>query len=210
MVCSACMEIFTGLCGQSPKTGQKTPPCDKLLLPWGPCARAWQRYSTSHQLFALRYSTTYSWLTTLSKLLGHSIIWQTKKHISASKPSRFPKLPDLRVIMDRNEILLGAPKDLKLQNLPWSQYKHHNTANVLIGVAPNSAIKLLSSAYGGRLSDKQITLDSGILDKYDMIQLIRGSALTRIVLLVSYLSTFLLDYEARLKCLQSLLGEKKN
>lgn len=119
----------------------------------------------------------HSWLTTMSKLLGQTIIWPTKEQIIASKPSRFSKLPDLRVIVDCTVIFLETPKDLKLQNLTWSQYKHHNTAKVLIGVAPNPAITFVSSAYGGRSSDKNITMDSGILDQcdpYNMVQADKG------------------------------------
>jgi len=94
-----------------------------------------------------------------------------------SKPSRFSKLPDLRCFIDCTEIFIETPKDPDVQNATWSNYKHHNTAKFLIGVAPNSAITFVSSMYGGRTSDKEITIDSGFLDKcepFDMIQADKG------------------------------------
>ncbi|KAK2145477.1 hypothetical protein LSH36_679g01026, partial [Paralvinella palmiformis] len=74
---------------------------------------------------------------------------------------------------DCTEIFIKTPKDPNLKNSTWSNYKHHNTANFIIAVAPNSAIIFVSPVYGGRASDKAITLDSGFLDMCepcDMIQ----------------------------------------
>ena len=48
---------------------------------------------------------------------------------------------------------------------------------MLIGIAWNGTIIFVSPAYGGRASDKEVTLDSGLLDKcdsYDMIQYDKG------------------------------------
>ncbi|XP_065664455.1 uncharacterized protein LOC136086113 [Hydra vulgaris] len=48
--------------------------------------------------------------------------------------------------------------------MTWSDYKRHNTVNVLIGIAPNGYITFLSKFYGGRASDKFITSGSGFFD----------------------------------------------
>ena len=45
-----------------------------------------------------------------------------------------------------------------------SNYKHHNTAKVLITIKPNGLIVFASEACGGSISDKQLTVDSGYLD----------------------------------------------
>ena len=50
------------------------------------------------------------------------------------------------------------------QRVTWSNYKHHDTAKVLIRMLPNGLIIFASEAYGGSISDKQLTLDSGHLD----------------------------------------------
>ena len=46
-----------------------------------------------------------------------------------------------------------------MQSATWSEYKHHNTVEFLICVAPNSGITFISKAYNGRLSDKKIALE---------------------------------------------------
>lgn len=45
----------------------------------------------------------------------------------------------------------------------WSSYKHHNTAKYLIGITPQGVISYILKGYGGRVSDKFITENCGIL-----------------------------------------------
>ena len=56
------------------------------------------------------------------------------------------------------------PKSLHTQAGTWSDYKHHNTLKVLVGIAPSGYITFISDCYGGRASDKHIVSDSGFLD----------------------------------------------
>ena len=51
-----------------------------------------------------------------------------------------------------------------LKLLLGQTYNHHNTLKFLIAVAPNSSITYISKAYTGRISDKDITLDTEYLD----------------------------------------------
>ena len=44
-------------------------------------------------------------------------------------------------------------------------YKKHNTLKVLVAVTPTGSISFLSRAWGGKISDKDIVQQSGILDK---------------------------------------------
>ena len=45
----------------------------------------------------------------------------------------------------------------------YSNYKHHNTMKVLIGIAPQGTISFVSEAWGGRTSDKFLTGNCDIL-----------------------------------------------
>ena len=53
---------------------------------------------------------------------------------------------------------------LDCQAATWSDYKHHNTIKVLVGISLSSFITFLSSCYGGWASDKFITKDSRFYD----------------------------------------------
>ena len=66
---------------------------------------------------------------------------------------------------DASEFFLEMPSDLRLQSSPWSNYKHHNTAKLLIACTPNGAISYISSLYVGSISDVELTRVSGLIPK---------------------------------------------
>ena len=72
--------------------------------------------------------------------------------------------PTTRVILDATEIFIEMPSLLRSQSESYSNYKHHNTAKGLVGIAPSGAITFVSDLYAGRCSDKAITKDSGVYD----------------------------------------------
>jgi len=70
------------------------------------------------------------------------------------------------------------------QSETWSDYKHHNTWKLLVGITPNGQITFLSNLWGGRASDKQITKESGVLDllkEGDNVMVDRGFDISDIV-----------------------------
>ncbi len=85
--------------------------------------------------------------------------------------------PTTRVILDATEIFIEMSSSLGSQSESYSNYKHHNTAKGLVGIAPPGAITFVSDSYAGRCSDKAITKDSGIyglLEEGDSIMADKG------------------------------------
>ena len=81
------------------------------------------------------------------------------------------------VIIDCFEIFIERPFNLKARAMTWSNYKHHNTVKVLLGITPQGVISFVSDSWGGRVSDKHLTENSGILKKLlpgDVVLVDRG------------------------------------
>ena len=107
-----------------------------------------------------------SWVAILASCLKCLIVWPDKGTIRHNLPSCFKKkYRDAVCIIDCSEIFIQRPTNLTARAQTWSNYKHNNTAKYLIGISPAGAVMFLSSGWGGRVSDKQITIDSGFIDK---------------------------------------------
>ena len=101
--------------------------------------------------------------------------------IRKTLPNRFKSMPDIHSILDGIEVFIEIPKNLDLQQITWSAYKHHNTAKLLVCVAPSSSITFISKAYGGSISDKKLTNRSEYLDlvpMYSRIMFAKGFKLS--------------------------------
>ena len=66
-------------------------------------------------------------------------------------------------ITNCSEICIEQPKNLTAPGQTWSNYKHNNTAKYLIG-----PVMFLSAGWGGRVLDKQISVDSSFFKKISM------------------------------------------
>ena len=107
-----------------------------------------------------------SWVPLLANTLRPLIVWQERDVARANIPASFkPAYGKVVSIIDCFEVFIERPHNLTARAQTWSNYKHNNTAKYLISITPSGAINFLSAGWGGRVSDKEITLKSGYMDK---------------------------------------------
>ena len=109
----------------------------------------------------------HKWIHVLYKRTQFLIQWPERDILQATMPMEFRKTFGTKVvvIIDCFELFIERPSNLLARAQTWSQYKHHNTVKFLIGIAPQGFVSYISTAWGGRASDKTIVEESGILKK---------------------------------------------
>ncbi|XP_064641957.1 uncharacterized protein LOC135496527 [Lineus longissimus] len=118
--------------------------------------------------FRISVSTVSSIIITWSNFvylrLGSLCIWPTKEQVKKTMPRTFvDKYPNTRVIIDACEIKTEMPSSLVLKSQSYSNYKSSNTLKGLIGITPAGNLSFVSQLYTGSISDKELTIRSGIL-----------------------------------------------
>ena len=54
---------------------------------------------------------------------------------------------------------------MQMHSSTWSNYKHHNTAKLLVACNPNGAVCFVSPLYVGLISDVELTRVSGFVEE---------------------------------------------
>ena len=107
------------------------------------------------------------------------VLWPDRQELQKTMPHQFKNAFGNRVaiIIDCFEIFIEKPSNVHARALTWSNYKHAHTYKYLIGITPNGNIAFISKGWGGRAGDKQVTEESGFLNKLvpgDLILADRG------------------------------------
>ena len=122
------------------------------------------------QRFGISASTVSRITITLIKFLCYhlsSLIYNPSLRGNvAPRPLSFliPPYSKVRYIIDATELFIGTPKNLLLQSACWSDYKHHCTIKYLLSICPNGHFNYVSKGWGGRVTDKYLTLNCGFMD----------------------------------------------
>ena len=69
-------------------------------------------------------------------------------------------------MIDCTEIFIERPQNQLARAQVYSNYKSHNTVKYLIRITPVGAVSFLFYVWGGRVSDRMITLNAGFLDSF--------------------------------------------
>ena len=106
------------------------------------------------------------WINFLYLRLGVIPIWCDRETLKNHMPESMKnKFPNVRTIIDCSEIFVENPSSLFLSKMFYSDYKSHETLKVLFGIMPGIGFNFISSAYVGSISDREITIKSGILNE---------------------------------------------
>ena len=117
-------------------------------------------------------------LDVLYSTLSFLIRWPEQDELLKTMPMKFCKqFRSCVEIIDCFEVFIKCPTSLSARAQTWSNYKHHNTAKVLIDITPQGSVTYISQGWGGRTSDVFITENCELLSKLlpgDMILTNRG------------------------------------
>ena len=115
--------------------------------------------------------TTYScmfttWILFLSKELRALFPFPSRQHLQVVQwmPKCFNNFRNTRITINCYEVECQHPSGLMNLSVTFSQYKSSNTWKILVGCTPAGLVSFVSEAWRGRISDKELTEKSGLLD----------------------------------------------
>ena len=95
-----------------------------------------------------------TWITFLSQELSFLVPWPSRSELQKCLPKRLKKFKNVRVIIDCLELFIQKPKVPSCQTITWSNYKHWNTAKLLVGITPAGVVSITPPLWTGSISDK--------------------------------------------------------
>ena len=106
-----------------------------------------------------------AWVNFLYYKFKEMPIWPTQAQVQSLIPEQFKShYSSTRIIIDATEVFIQRPSNPHAQQLTFSSYKNHNTAKALAGITPSGAFSFISPLYGGSISDRELYLNSGLLE----------------------------------------------
>ena len=110
----------------------------------------------------------HKWMDCMYHRLKPCIRWPDKEIVRKTLPTAFKKhYSNVWCITDCTEVFIERPTSLKARAQTYLSYKKHNTIKFLIAITPSGVICFLSRCWGGRVSDKKLTQESGFLRKLE-------------------------------------------
>ena len=113
-----------------------------------------------------------TWIKFMSNELKPLIFWPKRDLVRRRMPHTLKSLSNLVCTIDCTETFIERSRDREVYCLTFSDYKRHNTVKYLVAIAPNGHISYLSPMWGGKASDRKITLSDGFIDNLQVGDLI--------------------------------------
>ena len=104
------------------------------------------------------------WIDVLAANVKSLIKWPDREMIIATLPQCFKcRYNKVVCVIDCSEIFIQRSTALTARAQTYSNYKSHNTVKFLVAISPTGAITFVSKCWGGCVSDKHLTVKSGLL-----------------------------------------------
>ncbi|XP_050703054.1 uncharacterized protein LOC126988733 isoform X3 [Eriocheir sinensis] len=130
------------------------------------------RLSLSTQDLAFRFNTSTQAIENILSdaipimacKLDFLICWPVRTH-PRNIPRPFkPNFKNCSVIIDCLEFPTEKPLNITAESQTWSDIKHQTTIKCLVGITPYGSFSYVSQCWGGRITDRELVLVSGVLE----------------------------------------------